>query len=1543
LSLDSAARNALARMVGDARSLLVTDLSRELESTWGFAPDGTPLDLDRMPDLDEAGRAVAQVLRAWHAHVFVSERGTEAARRKAARERMVREAAFTSLNRLVALRLCEARGVVAEAIRGGQQAEAFAVFEQVANGGLGDRAATWRAWLDRLCDELAAELPLLFDRRTSASQLAPSTRCLEDVVGIIDRAELDLLWESDETIGWVYQYFNTTEDRRAMRGESSAPRDSRELAVRNQFFTPRYVVEFLTDNTLGRMWWEMQRGDTRLVDDCRFLYREPRAILLADHSVGARRPAWIDALLQGDASGLPERVTRDVGCILAHCMNGHDALRRRGLDETEFMRTQLDGYEATGSWPGDALDLWTTAFITERALRFGDGGPEGASLQRLMRLYDQLCAAIRAEGVVLVAQRAKVDPRELRVLDPACGSGHFLLYAFDLLETIWVEAWDGRDAIADALKEAHPDRNAFVREVPALILRHNLWGVDIDPRAAQIAALALWLRAQRSWRIIAPGKRPLVRKTNIVVAEPMPGERDLFDEFVASLRIPGLRRLMTGMWEKLRPAGEMGVLLRVEDELRAAIEEARQLTIDDAGTADETPEGFWKKAEVKALDALRSWAEGSGRGWDQRRMFADDAARGFAFVDLCRQKFDVVLMNPPFGDPTERTKSELDERYGSCAGMLEAMFYVRALEQLTPDGRVGGITNRTWMAKRTLADFRSALFSSGSGVVIGADFGYGVLDARVETVGVIVARAHLGRDALWYRLVKTSQKERLLGQAVVSESAGRASPSAFRTTEDSFRRLPAMVFGYWLSNAAGELYRHGQPIRRVAAEARQGAESGDDFRLLRLGWEVPAAVVGSSGTWLRHAKGGEHSRYHDDVHLLLRRRESSGAAAEWRRGDETWFGAGGVTWPRRTNLRMAPRALPRGCAFGEKGPAAFPFPNVSTALLLGVLNAGPLYYLLAVRLGTADDSPAAISKSYEVELIRDLPWPALTAAASTRIASLTEQCVALVRHGQIEEDHTGETVVAYAFPPSLVAARAAGSLRAAALGRVAAREDRLATISDATAEIDGLVATAYGFTDRDKQVLDEELEPPLASLSDDLTVDSALFREAYLTKKPIPGNSLPGGLDADVEVRVEHRRGKQMTLRTETALCRLFGVTPRRLAAVRRELGLLRPDDVRDTAMDFVHYAVGVAFGRWDLRLALEPELAPEWPDAFGALPRCPVGQLVDSEGLPATPERVVTREWLVARRDASNLPAVDDHRRLPDGAPAEASSASVYPVPVAWSGLLADDDGVPFDPEDPIGRPPAHDLATRVTDVFVRLFGNRGHDVLQECCEALGVKDVRDYLRSPAKFFADHLSRYSKSRRKAPIYLPLSVASGSFTAWVYYPRLSAQTLHALINDLLLPRLARVEEERARIESRLELATGRNAERLVEARDKARTHAQELRDLRATLDAVNALPFRPDLDDGVVINAAPLRTLFRLKPWRDELDAVWKSLTTGEYDWAHLALTLRRDEVLAKGKIDKSIAIAHGREDLFVETAAPKRGREKANPSLFGNPAEDDA
>ncbi len=104
----------------------------------------------------------------------------------------------------------------------------------------------------------------------------------------VNHSDIDALWAEDETIGWIYQYFNTKDERKKMRDESAAPRNSRELAVRNQFFTPRYVVEFLTDNTLGRIWYEMTQGQTALKDSCRYLVHRPNEIFL---KAGEQPPA----------------------------------------------------------------------------------------------------------------------------------------------------------------------------------------------------------------------------------------------------------------------------------------------------------------------------------------------------------------------------------------------------------------------------------------------------------------------------------------------------------------------------------------------------------------------------------------------------------------------------------------------------------------------------------------------------------------------------------------------------------------------------------------------------------------------------------------------------------------------------------------------------------------------------------------------------------------------------------------------------------------------------------------------------------------------------------------------------------------------------------------------------------------------------------------------------------------------------------------------------------------------------------------------------
>ena len=233
-------------------------------------------------------------------------------------------------------------------------------------------------------------------------------------------------------------------------------------------------------------------------------------------------------------------------------------------------------------------------------------------------------------------------------------------------------------------------------------------------------------------------------------------------------------------------------------------------------------------------------------------------------------------------------------------------------------------------------------------------------------------------------------------------------------------------------------------------------------------------------------------------------------------------------------------------------------------------------------------------------------------------------------------------------------------------------------------------------------------------------------------------------------------------------------------------------------------------------------------------------------------------------------------------------------------NGILVDDPGHP------------HDLARLVEEVLTRI-------------NVMVPSDVRRWMQREC--FDTHIKRYSKSRRKAPIYWPLATTSGSYTLWIYYPSLSSQTLYAAINDFIEPKLKYVGAEVTVLRNKGAIRS-RDDEKQFEALQALELELIELRDTLLSLAPI----YKPSLDDGVQINAAPLWTLFRHKPWQKVLKETWAQLERGDYDWAHLAMNYWPERVREKCKTDKSLSIAHGLEGLYIEPdAQPKKARGKKN------------
>jgi hypothetical protein len=821
--MDKSTRNAIERATQQARKLLEDDFSSQLEGTFDvlrsgvIAPSGG-VHLSARQQF-QRGKIVAAIDHKRAVGMTALEAVAD----------YVRDAAFTTLNRFVALKMLEVRELVQECVTKGEHSAGYREFCGMATGlPLLAASAGYRLYVESLFDELSTEVKVLFDRRDPSSVLWPKRVTFELLLEILNANDLTGVWRADETIGWIYQFFNGEDERRKMREESHAPRNSRELAVRNQFFTPRYVVQFLTDNTLGRIWYEMRSTMTVLAERSEYMVRE-----------------------HGE----------------------------------EFM------------------------------------------------------------------PRAKKDPRDLRVLDPACGSGHFLLYAFDLLLAIYEEAHADHESpkserTGRTLAEDYPSIDALRDAVPGLILSHNLYGVDIDPRCAQIAQFALWMRAQKACGDLGIGRasRLQIRRSNIVVAEPLVADEQTTKDFVARLNDAELGSVFTRLIEALDLAGDMGLLLRVETLVGR---EAKRGHTGDLFTP----------AEERIRAALaRFMSNEGGLANTRRRLFADDTAQGMGLLAIAETKFDVVLMNPPFGDPSAKGRPKVEELYPSSKQDLACCFLTRAAELTGPRGLIGALTSRTIYFLPTSAQWRRTYFGEQAGLEAFADLGLGVLDsAMVETAAIVsCAQQPLGRPS-FFDATEASGAPDLL--------CALSTPTVCEMGE--LLSLPLATFCYWALPEVLTLVRR-WPTLSDSSEARQGLATTNDFRTVRLWFEVLSDGEG----WPTYAKGGDYQPFvsppmfvvrwsndGEEIKALVTRDPNT---KHWSRrvAASQYYGRKGLTWTERTSwLSLVP--LRQGAVFGVTGKGFFVAEDDEARLCAaaGTVGSSIFQYIIRLFMGRTEAEP----------------------------------------------------------------------------------------------------------------------------------------------------------------------------------------------------------------------------------------------------------------------------------------------------------------------------------------------------------------------------------------------------------------------------------------------------------------------------------------------------------------------------------------------------------------------------------------------------------
>lgn len=1273
MAFDQTTRNRLQRFVNDARKVQEEEFTRQLQNDYGLDPtSGTITPLENLRHLNDAQRETARILRDTLAHYCASQEADA----QSGLERIVREQAFTVLNRLAALRMAEARGLLIESVGNGYQAKGFQLYARLAGTGLGETGDAYRVYLFSVFDELAQDLPGLFDRYSPHGRLFPREASLLQLLALINDAEIQPLWAEDETIGWIYQYFNSKEERKGMRDSSEVPRNSRELAVRNQFFTPRYVVEFLVDNTLGRLWFNATAGQTALRDRCQYLLVKP------------------------------------------------------------------------------------------------DEQPE---------------AAVRLR-----------DPQTLKLLDPACGSMHFGLYAFDLFFEIYREAWDWEQehgpgsldistqpsAHFKPLSQTYADQPTFLREVPRLIIEHNIYGVDIDPRAAQIASLALWLRAQRAWHDadVKAKDRPQIGRGHVVAATAPPAERELRQQFVENLdKRDG--ELFEKTLQLLKGLPELGVLLQVERELPLLI---RQVYVGKGtGLFAQQEQESWKKAEARLRQALTEFAQATKSSY-QGRLFASDALQGLRMIDLCQEVFDVVVMNPPFGEAAQSTYAYIKTSYPDWANNILCCFISRAFQLLKPGGFIGAIFDRTITVKSSYeAHRRNSLIPYLSSFL---DTGWGVLDANVETACACLASKEQ-HTALFMDVRQSEDKEGASRGAALSWRRGAindADSHLKRLNPNTLNHLPNAVVGYDFDRFAIDLFDQQKTFEQVGMQARQGHALVSDIHF-RLFWEVDERRCGKPNGHALLYNGSEYSLFvAPDRDIVIRGYDTDFLKSHPScvlRNPGFQFSPG-IGYGKRGEVLDAHLLEPEHI-FTSEGQAIHLEDQNKALLGLAYLNSPVYQYLINLYCG----------QHKHAGYINLLPEVPLQDESTSTVIACVKEIIALKKKW-------------LAFDETTIGYRLFLSTRLA--------ESQIVELEFEAAKSEYL---------SDKERL-HKLENTVNCILTDaagLDVNEKKKLNAW-SERARPIDPLWPGLDRENQV----------------SLADSF------------------------LAASFVSEIVGFLYGRWAREGHSQSSTDQGTQSDLG--PRFhPSVAFRGKDGLERTKEIFVD--------DASN----------------------------------------------------SSDFEKCCGDLLASLYGKSAGAIEAAVVHRLQAQTLRSYFSASNGFFADHLKRYTKSRREAPIYWPLATTSGSYTLWVYYPNLSSQTLYTAINDFVEPKLKQVGDEVAALRNK-GAARSRDDEKQFET---LQAFELELIELRDTLLKI-AQGYQPNHDDGVQITAAPLWPLFRHKPWQKILKDTWAKLEKGDYDWAHLAMSYWPERVREKCKTDKSLAIAHGLESIYVEPEAkPKNMRGK--------------
>ncbi|MBV5290014.1 MAG: N-6 DNA methylase [Pelodictyon phaeoclathratiforme] len=544
---------------------------------------------------------------------------------------------------------------------------------------------------------------------------------------------------------------------------------------------------------------------------------------------------------------------------------------------------------------------------------------------------------------------------EIRLIDPATGSANFLLYAFDLFYDLYLDQIENYGAEYDE------------EEIGKLIIEHNLYGVDLDDRAIQIAQLGLYIKALRR------NSRIHIERFNVVSSDfYLPDFDVVASSFSGSLATDSQQMsLIKAIWADLQRAYQFGSLIRIEERFNAnfasLFEKAKADQQDLFATAEfESQEKFKAELFRDLHNAVSAYSQSSGNSF--LRSKSNDA---ITFLEIMTRKYDVAVANPPYTDSSDfgkELKAFIEGNYKKPYGFhsnLYATFIKRCAEIITDTGKIAMIHPLTFMYIKTFEGVREYILNNLH-INIFVDYGLSNLfgSIMVDPAFYVLEKGITTNDKSLFisldQYTRTPQEKFKKDYALTALEnfvSGKTDKHNILINQDKLKIIKSWPFIYWISDAFREKF--GSNALQDSFYVAQGLVTSNNERFLRYTWEVfndyAEENILANQKWFFYPKGGIYCKWLGNNWLLVNWEDNGYEIKNFcddqgkqksRPQNESLYFKAGITYGSSGSKGICFRYMQTGQIFSGGGPGIIPKAFNNIPYVIAFLNSKLSAYLL---------------------------------------------------------------------------------------------------------------------------------------------------------------------------------------------------------------------------------------------------------------------------------------------------------------------------------------------------------------------------------------------------------------------------------------------------------------------------------------------------------------------------------------------------------------------------------------------------------------------